>query len=100
MTGEPYWALIKALSIIRWDSAGGWVLIVVAQEDSEKELVTELLQLMGWVRKHLAKDQKEVRGIVVLAETPESLRYTAAAVAGTVAFKSYRVALTFSDIEI
>ena len=42
----------------------------------------------------------ETRGIVLCAEEPEDLSYTAAAVADTVCFKTYRLALDFNDIEI
>ena len=91
---------VGEIDVLTKDADGTFVVVMVPDRDTGDEIVGEVLQRMGWVRKHLAKDQKEVRGIVVLAQTPESLRYTAAAVAGTVAFKSYRVALTFSDIEI
>jgi hypothetical protein len=91
---------VGEIDVLTKDAQGAFVVVMVPDRDTGDEIVGEILQRMGWVRKHIAKDRKEVRGIVVLAETPESLTYTAAAVAGTVAFKSYRVALTFRDIEI
>jgi hypothetical protein len=91
---------VGEIDVLTKDADGAFVVVMVPDRGTGDEIVGEVLQRMGWVRKHIAKDRKEVRGIVVLAETPESLTYTAAAVAGTVAFKSYRVSLTFSDVEI
>ena len=42
----------------------------------------------------------ECRAIVLVEEPPASLPYAAAAVADTVLFKTYRVALVFEDVEI
>ncbi|UCE85408.1 MAG: DUF91 domain-containing protein [Deltaproteobacteria bacterium] len=91
---------VGEIDVLARDASGGFVVVMVPDRAAGDEIVGEILQRMGWVRKHLVQDRKEVRGIVVLDEAPESLRYTAAAVAGTVAFKSYRVALSFDDIEI
>ena len=65
-----------------------------------KELVGDLLQLMGWVRKHLGAKGQEVRGIVLLESLPEDLGYAAAAVANTVEFKRYQLALTFESVDV
>lgn len=75
------------------------VMISDAGDDGEG-LVAEVLQRIGWVRKHVATEKETVRGIVVCEQAPESLTYTAAAVADTVRFKTFRVALTFSDLEL
>jgi hypothetical protein len=37
---------------------------------------------------------------VLCVDVPEDLSYAAAAVIDTVAFKTYRVALTFEDLEV
>jgi RecB family endonuclease NucS len=91
---------VGEIDLLARDSAGGWVLIVVAEEDNEKELIAELLQLMGWVRKHLGKKGQEVRAIVLLDSVPDDLGYAAAAVADSLEFKRYRLALTFEPVEV
>jgi hypothetical protein len=98
--GVDFTTDVGEIDLLARDSAGGWVLIVIAEEDSEKELVAELLQLMGWVRKHLGKKGQEVRAIVLLDSIPEDLGYAAAAVADSLEFKRYRLALTFEPIEV
>jgi len=40
-----------------------------------------------------------VRGIVLIEGVPEKLSYAAAAVADTLAFKTYRMAVRFEDVE-
>ena len=52
------------------------------------------------IRRRAISGKRSVRGIVLCEEPPENLSYTAAAVADTVAFKTYRLALSFDDIEI
>jgi hypothetical protein len=53
------------------------------------------------VRKYVAKSREEgVRGIVVMDQAPELLNYAAAAVADTVSFRTYRMSLTFDEVEI
>jgi hypothetical protein len=52
------------------------------------------------VRKHLGKKGQEVRAIVLLDSIPEDLGYAAAAVADSLEFKRYRLALTFEPIEV
>ena len=50
--------------------------------------------------KHLAQGKRKVRAIVLVEEAPESLNYAAAAVSGTVNFKTYLVSLFFEDLEL
>ena len=63
-------------------------------------LISEVLERIGWVRKHVGNDQQRVRGIVLCERAPEKLGYAASAVADTIRFKTYRVALTFEDLAI
>ena len=63
-------------------------------------IIAEVLRRIGWVRKHVGEAEQRVRGIVLCEGAPESLGYAAAAVADTICFKTYRVALTFEDLAI
>jgi hypothetical protein len=74
------------------------VVIAVAEPDEGKELVGDLLQRMGWVRRHLGKSGQEVRGMVLLDALPDDLGYAAAAVADTVEFKMYQLALSLEPV--
>ncbi len=91
---------VGKIDLLARDAAAGWVVVLITESDQCKELVGDLLQLMGWVRKHLSDEEQEVRGIVLVDSVPEDLGYAAAAVSDTVEFKLYRVGLTFEKVDI
>lgn len=102
--GAGFLTAVGPIDLLARDSAGGWVVIMVVEpregKGRGKGLVGDLLQLMGWVRKHLGAKGQEVRGIVLLNSLPEDLGYAAAAVADSVEFKRYRFALTFEPLGV
>ena len=92
---------VGAIDLLATDARGNLVAVIVAEKGrSEEDLVAEVLQRVGWLRKHLCDPQKQVRAIVLVEDPPASLPYTVAAVAETLCFKTFRVALVFEDIEI
>jgi len=98
--GARYATDVGEIDLLAVDERGDYVVVMVAERDPGTELIGDLLQRVGWVRKHLIKDGSEVRAIVLTEPLSDEVRYSAAAVAGTVDFKTYRVALTFDDLEI
>jgi hypothetical protein len=99
--GAGYSSPVGDIDLLATDASGDIVVVTVMEKNRGEELLAEVLKRLGWARKHLAEaGGKKVRGIVLCAEVPEDLSYTAAAVADTVAFKTYRLALSFDDIEI
>ena len=94
-------ASVTGNAVLLGRSADGDLVVVMISEQQDGEaLVAEVLQRIGWVRKHVSQGDERVRGIVLCEQAPESLSYTAAAVADTVAFKTWRVALRFEDLEL
>jgi len=99
--GVDYATGVGAIDLLATDARGSLVAVMVAEKGrSEEELVADVLQRIGWLRKHLCDGPQQVRAIVLVEEPPASLPYAAAAVADTVAFKTFRVALVFEDVEI
>lgn len=104
--GVDFETEVGKIDLLARDDAGGLVVVLVAKESPEdapvrgKDLVSDALERIGWVRKHIAEPQQEVRAIVLLGQVPDDISYSAAAVATTVAFKTYRMEITFSDIDI
>jgi hypothetical protein len=102
--GIGFATAVGDIDLLARDNAGGWVVVLVEEPGNSrghgKELVGDLLQLMGWVRKHLGAKGQEVRGMVLLDSVPDDLGYAAAAVASTVEFKRYRLALSFESIDV
>lgn len=98
--GEGYSSGVGVIDLLARDASGAIVVVKVAERGQEEDLVPATLQRIGWVRKHLGRSKENVRGIIVVEHLPESLSYTASATAGTIAFKTYRVAVTFEDVEM
>jgi hypothetical protein len=99
--GVDYTTGVGSVDLLARDARGNLVAVVVAEKGrGEEELVAEVLQRVGWLRKHLCDPHQQVRAIVLVEESPASLPYAAAAVADTVAFKTFRVALLFEDVEL
>jgi hypothetical protein len=100
--GEPVGAgfatAVGEIDLLARDSSGTWVVVAVTEPGVGKEIVGELLQRMGWVRRHLGKSGEEVRGIVLLDSLPDDLGYAAAAVSDSVEFKLYQVELTLESV--
>ncbi len=98
--GADYSTGVGDIDLLATDSEGGLVVVMISEKNQGDELVAEVLKRIGWVRKHLGEGDQRVRGIVLCEDPPEDLSYAAAAVTDTVSFKTYRVALTFEDLEV
>lgn len=98
--GAGFSSGVGDIDLLASDESGDLVVVMISEEQEGEALVAEVLQRIGWVRKHVATARNHVRGIVLCEEAPASLSYTAAAVADTVRFKTWRVALSFRDLEI
>ena len=96
--GRSFSTPVGEIDLLALDDCGGLVAVMVAERDPGKEIVGELLQRMGWLRKHKASSGQEVRGVILLESMDEELEYAAAAVGETISFKTYRVALTFETV--
>ena len=95
-----YETSVGTIDLLARDSAAGWVIILIAESEPGKELVANLLELMGWVTTHLCDDDEEVRAVVLVDSAPQDLGYAAAAIADCLEFKRYRLGLTLEDIEV
>ena len=99
-SGARFETSVGTIDLLARDTAAGWVIVLIAESGQGKELVGDLLQLMGWVRKHLSAEGQEVRAVVLVDSVPEDLGYAAAAVSDSVEFKLYRVGLTLEKIDV
>jgi len=99
-SGARFETSVGTIDLLARDTAAGWVIVLIAESGQSKELVGDLLQLMGWVRKHLSAEGQEVRAVVLVDSVPEDLGYAAAAVSDSVEFKLYRVGLTLEKIDV
>lgn len=100
--GAGYRTDVGEIDLLAQDRRGDLVVVMISEKEQAEgeDLVSDVLRRLGWVRKRLSDGKNKVRGIVLCVEVPEDLSYAAAAVVDTVAFKTYRVALTFEDLEV
>jgi hypothetical protein len=91
---------VGEIDLLACDDSGGLVVVMVSDDEvtKGKELVSDALERVGWVRLEVAKSGQEVRAIVLTGSVPDDLSYAAAAVAGTVAFKTYCLVVSFEDV--
>jgi hypothetical protein len=99
--GVDYATGVGTIDLLASDGRGNLVAVMIPEKSrGEEDLVADVLQRIGWLRKHLCDARQQARAIVLVEEPPASLPYAAAAVADTVVFKTFRVALVFEDVEI
>ncbi len=100
--GEPvgvgYESAVGEIDLLARDGRGDLVVVMVAEDKPGDEIVAELLKRVGWVRKNLSAEVESVRGLVVLDAPSDDVMYAAAAVAGMVSFKTYRMRVVFEDV--
>ena len=96
--GVDFATPVGEIDLLARDMHGDLVVVMVPAPSEFDSIVPDMVQRIGWVRKHVAEGD-HVRGIVVLQELPEAVGYAAAGVAGMVSFKTFRVALTFLEIQ-
>jgi len=97
--GADYETAVGNINLLAEAEDGSLVVVLVAKRDVGEDIIAQMLQRIGWVRKHLLKDRSGVRGIVLLERVDEKLGYSAAAVADSVEFRTCRIALSFEKIE-
>ena len=96
--GVDFETPVGDIDLLARDTRGNLVVVLVPEVPELDSVVPEMVQRIGWVRKHLA-DGDDVRGIAVMDNLPEAVGYAAAGVSGMVTFKTFRVALTFQEIK-
>lgn len=96
--GAEYSTDVGTIDLLAEDANGALVVVMVAEADGDP--VGPVLEQLGWISKHLATEDRAVRAIVLLEPPAPELGYAARAVADTVAFKTWRVAIAVDDVEV
>jgi len=90
---------VGEIDLLAVDETGALVVVMLA-ERAAGDPVGRVLEQLGWVAKHLARGERAVRAIVLLEPPPPALGYAARAVADSVSFKTWRVAVAIEDVEL
>jgi hypothetical protein len=97
-TGVDLETEVGDIDILARDEEGHWVVVAVVDGEADATLVTDLLQRMGWVQKHLAEKGDQVRAIILLSSMPEDLGYAAAAMSDKLRFCTWQFELKLEDV--
>ena len=70
-TGIDLATEVGDIDILARDEEDNWVVVTVMDEEVDATLVTDLLQRMGWVQKHLVEDKEQAEHILSFLELLE-----------------------------
>jgi hypothetical protein len=68
-----------------------WLIIELKKGRSSDAVVGQILRYMGWVRANLANENEEVRGIIILGEADEKIRYALEAANADIHLYQYKI---------
>jgi hypothetical protein len=90
---------VGEIDLLAEDPEGALVVVKVAGGEAG-QAVGPVLEQMGWVSKHVGKDERPVRAVVLLEPPAPELGYAARAVADTVSFKTWRITVAVDDVTL
>jgi len=97
--GAGFETPLGEIDLLARDSQGQLVVVMIPDIQEITKSVSNMLQRIGWVRKHLAGDSA-VRGVVIVEQLPEGVGYEAAGLADVVSFRTVRVSLSFQAVDV
>jgi RecB family endonuclease NucS len=66
--------------LARHKREGRWLVIELKREQSTDQTVGQLLRYMGWVKQHLAGNDKSVQGLIICRQADAAIQYALHAV--------------------
>lgn len=90
--GQQYFTEeVGYIDILAQDSKKNFVVIELKKGRKNDEVVGQVLRYMGWVRKHIAKNGENVRGLIIVGEKDAKLEYATEMVRDKVDLKLYKI---------
>lgn len=90
---------VGRLDILAQDAKGNLVVIELKAGEAGDRVCGQLLRYMGWVKRELAEQGQEVRGLIVANNFSEKLKYAVEALP-TVALKRYEINFSYYDEQL
>ncbi len=70
----------RFIDILAVDAAMSYVVIETKRATAKRQTIDQILEYMGWVRKHIAKPKQRVRGIIIARQISKDLQQAASMV--------------------
>jgi RecB family endonuclease NucS len=97
-TGAEFDAGGCYIDILARDSAGALVVIELKLPRAHDRAIGQILRYIEWVRRHVAKTQQRVRGIIIARHITDDLRLAAAG-QPDITLKEYALSITIKDAQ-
>jgi len=76
MVGQQYPTPIGIIDILAQSKDGKeWLVVELKKGRSGDQVVGQLLRYIGWIRKEKAKEKEEVKGLIIVGEITDKLKY-------------------------
>lgn len=96
--GQQYYAEgIGYIDILALDKDNNFVVIELKKGRKNDEVIGQVLRYIGWVRRNLAKNGQDVRGLVVVGEKDQKLEYALDEISSKVKVKRYSINFKLMD---
>jgi restriction system protein len=90
--GQQYYTEeVGYIDILAKDKKGGYVVVELKKGRKNDEVVGQILRYIGWVRRNLAKNNEQVRGLVIVGERDTKLEHAVSEISDKVSVKLYKV---------
>ncbi len=90
---------VGRIDILAKDANGRLVVIELKAGEASDKVCGQLLRYMGWVKREIAEEGQEVRGIIVANSFKEQLKYAVEALP-TVTLKRYSINFSYFDEQL
>ena len=89
---------VGEIDLLACAPSGDLVVVMVAEGESVDESIAGMLQRVGWIQKHVCSSEHRTRGILLVDRMDEATGYTAAALADSISFLTWRLSLQFESL--
>ncbi len=73
---QQYTTSIGRIDILVKDKSNNYVVIELKKGKTGEKVVGQILKYMGWIKKHKAKKNQKIKGIIISGEDDEKLKYS------------------------
>jgi len=76
IVGQQFQTSIGRIDILAQRKDGkGWLVIELKKGRSGDQVVGQLLRYIGWIKKEKAQEKDEVRGLIIVGDKTDKLKY-------------------------